>query len=89
MTSQRNTKVKTCCLCFQVKRFLGEVDSNLQHINDLRQELKNNLPFGALPETAESQYTTFVVRTTYPVLLQTSAVVVDATLSFDFAPFPR
>lgn len=50
------------CSCRQVKRFLGEVDSNLQHINDLRQELKNNLPFGALPETAESQYSAFVVR---------------------------
>lgn len=44
-----------------MKRFLGEVDSNLQAINDFRQELKSNLPFGALTETSDSQYKTFMV----------------------------
>ncbi|PVD38689.1 hypothetical protein C0Q70_01309 [Pomacea canaliculata] len=46
----------------QIKRFLGEVDRNLQAINDFRHELKNNLPFGALPETCEHQYNAFTVR---------------------------
>ncbi|XP_070185712.1 microtubule-actin cross-linking factor 1, isoforms 6/7-like isoform X4 [Littorina saxatilis] len=46
----------------QVKRFLGEVDTHLAAINELRQELKNNLPFGALPDTAETQYNTYVKR---------------------------
>ncbi|KAK7501339.1 hypothetical protein BaRGS_00007464, partial [Batillaria attramentaria] len=46
----------------QVKRFLGEVDSNLAAINDFRQELKTNLPFGALPETSDTQYNAFLKR---------------------------
>ena len=44
-------------------RFLGEVEGHLHAINDVRQELKNNLPFGALPETAEAQYNAFLVST--------------------------
>lgn len=46
---------------FQVKKFLADVDDQLAQVNDFRAELKTNQPFGALPDTAEKQYTEFVV----------------------------
>ena len=45
----------------QVKKFLGEMDDKLTFINEFRAELKVNQPFGALPDTSESQYQEFLV----------------------------
>jgi len=47
-----------------VKKYLGEVEDSLQWVNDLRMELKSTTPFGALPETAKTQYDSYVVSVT-------------------------
>ncbi|ESO82078.1 hypothetical protein LOTGIDRAFT_237159 [Lottia gigantea] len=46
----------------QVKRYLGDVDDTLQWVNEFRMELKLNQPFGALPESSETQYDQFLKK---------------------------
>jgi hypothetical protein len=45
----------------EVKAFMGEVEDGLRWLNDFRDQLKSSAPMGALPDTAQKEYDTFMV----------------------------
>ncbi|ELT90303.1 hypothetical protein CAPTEDRAFT_205084 [Capitella teleta] len=46
----------------EVKAFMGEVEDGLRWLNDFRDQLKSSAPMGALPDTAQKEYDTFMAQ---------------------------
>ncbi|KAK6172103.1 hypothetical protein SNE40_018056 [Patella caerulea] len=77
----------------QVKRYLGDVDDVLQWVNEFRMELKLNQPFGALPDTSDTQYEQFLKKCEemdgrekqVQSLLQTGQEIIDTSKPDDTA----
>lgn len=40
---------------------MGEVEDDLRWLNNFRAQLKSSTPMGALPDTAQKEYDTFMV----------------------------